>query len=397
MTTTSRSPPPGSSRGCNELFTAAIEAQRSGALEEARAKCRELVEASPQHARGWALRCLVELQLDSGSLDDANDWGERAYELRPDLAVTRHALAQSLTRLDTRNRPRSCTKLLERAAELCPRDARAQFRLGRAARQLRKPETAKRAFRAALAADPAHDRARFWLATLDDSVRVSAAPSAHVKALYEDYAPRYDDHLVHKLRSRAPDLVADALRDHASSDAAGRGLDAGCGTGLSGAALALALPSMSWMGVDLSPAMCDIASRRGCYDEVLAGDMLAALEARPKQFDCLASCDALVYFGDLDVFFRAAGVAARPQAALALSLEDCDDTNTWSLGPTGRFAHARSYVVETAVRRGWSCVHERSAVLRTQAGLPVHGRLYVFHRRRDASTSSSPSSSSASA
>lgn len=382
--------------GNNALFTKAVEAQRQGKLELAMTQCSALVEQCPDHARGWALRAILELGLQSSEEceERAVNAGERAFTLRPDLAMTRQALVQALTRLDSRRRPRSCTRLLERAVQVMPHDAGLQFRLGRAARQLHDADLAKRAFRATLQLDPEHERAKFWLATLDNSVIATEAPRSHVKALYEDYAPRYDDHLENKLHSRAPMLVANVLRDHCVMRPA-FGVDVGCGTGLSGAALVDALPAVRWTGIDLSPAMSALASRRGVYESVIAADMLDALDGSIS-FDLIACCDVLVYFGDLAPFFRAAATAAKLVASMALSLEDhIDHSADWKLTTSGRFTHAVPYVVRVAGLAGWICVHAETAVLRTQGGLPVHGRLYVFHREHSdhklaASSSISP-------
>ncbi|KAJ8598942.1 hypothetical protein CTAYLR_009646 [Chrysophaeum taylorii] len=352
------------------LFQEALGLQRRGEYEAAHARCVALVKAEPEHARGWALQSSLER-----SEERALAAAEKGFALR-DLPVTRRALAQALTRVDARTKPRTGLELLERAAGLVPLDAGVQFRLGRAARQLRRPRVAADAFRAVLAAEPGHERARFWLATIDPSVAVSRAPIGHVKALYDDYAPRYDDHLRLKLRTRAPELVAGALAAHAAEK--GFGVDLGCGTGLSGVALAKALPSVRWIGVDLSTQMCALAWKKGAYHRVETNDMLALLEGSPGIFDCLVSCDVLVYVGDLADFFRAARCAAKPSATLAISLEDADEaldakgpTPPWRLTASGRFTHAPSYVRSVAAEAQWTCLVSEAETLRHQAGQPA--------------------------
>lgn len=356
------------------MFASVLSSQRSGDVETACARCEEVLKDSPTSAKGWAL--LAMLELERGREERAVECAERAFDLRRDIPTSRNALVQALTRLDRCTKPRVSTELLERAAAVAEDDALAQFRLGRAARQLGRRDLARKAFRDTLSLDPHHERARFWLATLDHTVSVAEAPRDHVKALYDDYAPRYDQHLTNKLKSRAPMLVAEALKSSFVKE--GRGLDFGCGTGLSGAALATKLPRVEWHGVDLSPAMCERARSREIYREVRVGDMLETQWDEP--FDCLACCDVLVYLGDLDPFFAAARRAASDSAVLVISLEDASDVegDGWRLGPSGRFSHRKSYVEVSARGRGWQCQGAQPAILRRQAKEPVQGRIYVF-------------------
>lgn len=339
------------------MFRAALSLWRQGDDEGALRACRALLEKRPKHARAWALCALLENDLASA---------ERGFELRPDLSATRSALAQLLTRVDARQVPRTSTALLERAAVLTPDDVGARFRLGRAARKLKMKELAAREFRAVLALDPTHALAEFWLATLDATV-VSRAPPQHVKSLYEGYAARYDDHLA-TLKSRTPALVADILR---GVDAT-KGIDLGCGTGLSGTELKRVL-DVQWTGVDLSSAMCALAAGRGVYERVETRDLLSI----DSVYDCFAASDVLCYFGDLAPVFQATRRACKSKAHFAFSLEE-EDGDSWHLAESGRFRHGMSYVVQVAAKHGWVLKEARQATLRLQAGIPVPGRIYLF-------------------
>ncbi len=94
--------------------------------------------------------------------------------------------------------------------------------------------------------------------------RSTSLPPAYVARLFDDYAWRFDKHLIKNLGYRAPALIADAL----SAVAPGRGfvsaLDLGCGTGLMGAPLRERIDRLA--GVDLSAAMIAKARERGLYD-----------------------------------------------------------------------------------------------------------------------------------
>jgi len=444
-------PAPEEEKPKNGRFRFAVALHREGKKSLASKQVEQLLTECPEHAKAWALKSTMERESRK-----AVATAEKGYAARPDLAATRRALCAALTRLDFEeqgSKKRTSFAFLARAAQVCPEDPKAQFRLGRAARQLKDVDTARKAFRATLALDPRHERAAFWLAALGDGRPPSRAPVDHLKALYDDYAPRYDDHLSKTLESKAPELVAAALaeqvradedladEDLASSDDKDddqddqnddessssssssqaqqqqqqqqrgktngeapskkkkkkapskkkgelkRGIDLGCGTGLSGSALVTALAAttrkVAWRGVDLSPRMCELATKRGLYADVRSVELLDALRDDPP-YDFFVSCDVLVYFGDLDPFFAAAACNAAKHAAkltayLAMTLEDGDDADHgWDLTATGRFRHAPQYVLDAAKNHRWRNVTNSQSVLRRQSGKPVLGRIYVF-------------------
>ncbi|KAI1164530.1 S-adenosyl-L-methionine-dependent methyltransferase [Nemania serpens] len=110
-----------------------------------------------------------------------------------------------------------------------------------------------------------------------------------IQALYAQWAETYDD----DLRAGAHDYVAPfivaeiALR--LGYHAKGPVLDAGCGTGLVGVALAQAGSTAIIDGLDLSPHMLRVAEKCGAYRNVLLGDLTKEI-ARPSQFYQLVTC-----------------------------------------------------------------------------------------------------------
>jgi hypothetical protein len=50
----------------------------------------------------------------------------------------------------------------------------------------------------------------------------------------------------------------------------------------------------------------------------------------------------------------------------------------YMLQPTGRYAHARSYIRATAAAASWEAVAMDGAVIRMNAGKPIHGTLCVL-------------------
>ena len=50
----------------------------------------------------------------------------------------------------------------------------------------------------------------------------------------------------------------------------------------------------------------------------------------------------------------------------------------FSITPSGRYAHSREYIVSEAKAFGWELIECRGAVIRWNAGEPVHGHLVVL-------------------
>ncbi len=95
--------------------------------------------------------------------------------------------------------------------------------------------------------------------------------SEQTLAHYEAWAATYDAEIGDENRYAQPERCAAALRATATGPDA-RILDVGCGSGLSGVALADA----GWTaidGCDLSPAMLALAAETGVYTELLEADL----------------------------------------------------------------------------------------------------------------------------
>src|ERR1700727_2692875 len=169
--------------------------------------------------------------------------------------------------------------LLLQATELAPGFASAWFTLGEIRERLGEREAAITAFRRAQMSD-AEDRhgagLRLMLLGADE---LSAMPPAYVRALFDQYAPRFETALVVDLGYRGPALlfkavlsVRAAIRKPAFFK---RAIDLGCGTGLAAAAFAKEVDHFT--GIDLSPRMIERARASGFYAQLEIADMLQGL------------------------------------------------------------------------------------------------------------------------
>ena len=272
----------------------------------------------------------------------------------------------------------AAAELFEQALERAPHWAAAWFALGEAREKLGDLDAAARAFREALAADPADAQgAAARLALMGRGEASGALSPAYVARLFDDYAWRFDKHLIKNLGYRAPALIAEALSAVAPGRRFASALDLGCGTGLMGEALRERVDRLA--GVDLSAAMIAKARERGLYDELIVSDAAAPMRERPNTFDLIVAADALVYFGDLAPLFAAVVTALTPDGLFAFSVETCEGDG-FKLEPTMRFAHSRPYVETTAREAGLRPLLIQSASTRREAGADAPGLICVFAR-----------------
>jgi predicted TPR repeat methyltransferase len=99
------------------------------------------------------------------------------------------------------------------------------------------------------------------------------APDEYVEKLFDEYAERFDSHLVQALKYSIPERLAELWKAHSSHDAEKWDvLDLGCGTGLAG--LAIAPYARRLVGVDLSAKMLEKAAARGLYHRLERLDLV---------------------------------------------------------------------------------------------------------------------------
>ena len=265
----------------------------------------------------------------------------------------------------------------EQTVEQAPHWAAAWFALAEAREKLGDFDAAARAFRGSLAADAADAQgAAARLALIGRGDVPDTLPPAYVARLFNDYAPRFDVHLIKNLGYRAPALMAEALSAAAPDRRFASALDFGCGTGLMGEALRDRVDRLT--GIDLAPGMIVKARQRGAYDELKVGDAVAVLNSGPRgTFDLIVAADALVYIGDLAPLFAAVVTALTPDGLIAFTVETCEGDG-FKLEPAMRFAHSRSYVEATAREAGLRPLLVQSASIRREAGADAPGLICVF-------------------
>ncbi len=293
------------------------------------------------------------------------------------LAERRYAYAQAAARDGDFA---AAAEVLEQTLELDPRWAAAWFALGESRQQFGDFLRAREAFAEALRLDPSDAQgASVRIAALDETAP-KALPAAYVARLFDDYAPRFDEHLTRQLNYRGPQFVVTALDAAAPGRRFLRALDLGCGSGLMAAALRSRADAIA--GVDLSPGMIERARRTKLYDALAVGDIVAFLAAEPEAHaDLVVAADVFVYLGDLAPVFAAIARALQPDGLAAFTVE-AEAGQNFGLGATLRYRHSRCYVERTLHSAGLAPLSIGGVSTRTEAGTPVPGLIVVARRQR---------------
>lgn len=387
-------------------FQRGLTLHQQGRLDEAEDLYRRVLRRRPNHFD--ALHLLGVIAGQTHRYDEAHGLLTHALEQRPDSAPALTNLGNVLGNL---GRHEEAIQTFERSLALRPDDAKALRNRGTSLRALERPEAALTSFDAALALKPdyaealigraealltLHRRAdairafrqalplgldvaqiRYVLASLGEEPPPAAAPPGYVEALFDGYSQNFDEHLVHKLAYRTPELLMAELHQAGPQGQADI-IDLGCGTGLCGPLLRPLARRLE--GVDLSSLMLARARALGVYDELVHADITAALQGRTACFDIAVAADVFVYIGDLDAVFAAVAAALRPDGLFAFSVEAGSDDTDFLLNPRRRYAHSLPYLQRLADAHGLSVESARHSVIRKEGDEPVDGLLVVLRR-----------------
>jgi predicted TPR repeat methyltransferase len=269
--------------------------------------------------------------------------------------------------------------LLLQATELAPGFASAWFTLGEIREQLGERDAAIAAFRKAQDADPEDRHGASLRLMLLGAQELSPMPQAYVRALFDQYAPKFETALVDDLGYRGPALLFKAVlaarlavRKPAFFK---RAIDLGCGTGL--AATAFAKEVDHFIGIDLSPRMIEQARSTGLYAELEVADMLDGLRCKPDtSANLILAADAMVYLSDFAPLLCEVRRVLVAGGLLAFTAETHGGDGV-ILGEGLRYAHGDSYVRECVRDAGLTLSRCEDLSARNEDNVPVPGLVVV--------------------
>jgi predicted TPR repeat methyltransferase len=203
------------------------------------------------------------------------------------------------------------------------------------------------------------------------------APPQYVIDVFDNYAERFDHSLVKKLEYRVPTMLRQLLDDQLPDPEHlfAKGLDLGCGTGLSGEAFQDRVKQLT--GVDLSKKMLARAAKKKIYHGLHQADLADFLDRDETFYDLFIAADVFTYIGELTSLFKGLARRAQPNARLLFSTER-HHGDSYTLHQSGRYGHSAAYIYTLARRHGFEVIQHTQTELRKDKGEWIKGDLYLL-------------------
>ncbi len=328
------------------------------------------ISLQPQSTAAWCGRanCLYR----AGRNDEALAAYDKALEREPDLAQA--WLGRAIVLNHGLRRRADALTAYDKALAIEPDLTEAWLGRGEALEGLGRPQEAVAVYRQALAAGCSAEMIQFALGAMGAEGAPVTAPKELVTRLFDQYAGRFDDHLVGKLKYRTPESLLDAIVRFVPRDGLDI-VDLGCGTGLVGSRFRPLARTLT--GVDLSTSMLEVARQRQIYDHLVCSDLTEFLRTQAGNFDLALTADVFIYIGDLSAVFQGVRGALRDGGFFGFSVEASEDRD-FVLRPTRRYAHSEPYLRRLAVDHGFAVETIEPHVIRQQDGIDVAGYLAVL-------------------
>jgi predicted TPR repeat methyltransferase len=289
-------------------------------------------------------------------------------------ATELYALAKRLKEYGSVQPAYLCTK---RAVELNPTDWDAWYDLGDLCQSVGRRDEARDAYQKYFDTHPDDAEIEHLLIALRDEAPPARASDRTIQQIYKDFAWNYETRMRVDLEYKGPERLSDAVRTIIPDPSGLKVLDLGCGSGLAGETLRPWARELT--GLDLSPEMLDLARKRSIYDRLEVGEITQWLNQGSELFDLIASCDVVIYFGDVHELVAAARDRLKPGGLFAFSMER-GQTYPFRITDTGRYEHHPDHIREAAAAAGMNVAYLEDAFLRMEYGSPVTGLFAVLKR-----------------
>ena len=380
---------------------------RQGRLDEACASLQKVLALDPNHCDAHCN--LGNVLLHQGKLDDAFNSYQKVLTLNPNHIYAHNNLGALLER---QGRLDEALASLQKALALNPNHSSAHNNLGRVLQKQGRLEDAIASCRRALAIRPddvkahetlgsafhskgelaeaaGHYKRAIELGTRNPTIHHALAalkgedagpiPAQVVRDCFDDYASRFDTHLVGALGYSAPKLMREAVARLTSNNRRFQhALDLGCGTGLIGEHFRDIVTEID--GVDLSPKMLEQARRKQIYGRLDREEIVTWLEravAEALSFDIVFSADVFIYVGNLEPAFKAVRAVLANDGLFVFSVEHLAQ-GSFELLPTLRYAHSVSYLRQLASRHRFTVELCEQVNLRRDRGATIAGTILVL-------------------
>jgi len=345
-----------------------------GSMDEAIARYEQALAIKPDYTD--ALSNFGNALQAQGTLDEAIVRYKKALAIKPDFPKALYNLGCVL---QDQNKLDEAIARYEQALAIKPDYADALYNLGCSLQSQGKLDEAAKRYRQTINLDPKNKSAEHLLASITAGT-TQRAPSQYIEKLFDDYANKFDAHLVHDLKYKTPAELISLLRQ-AVEFPVGKWdvLDLGCGTGLAG--LEISPYARQLVGVDLSSKMLERAHSRNIYQRLEHSDLLLMMQGEESSsYDVVVAADVFVYLGVLDDIVSEVKRLLRPDGFFIFTVEALEALSTdesglenkpdYKLNQSGRYAHSANYLEKLSSTNGFSSISLTSIPVRFEKGLP---------------------------
>lgn len=343
----------------------------------------QLLELDKEDTR--VLNNLGRLYDETNNVDKAINCYKKAIEINNSQATTHSNLGKTLRKCgDLENAEKSFNKSLE----LDGTNPETFFNLGKIYSETDRKDKAIEFLKKSVdmeypvnyeKAEELLKAAKYFLKSLLDPEAFDADKKSFVADLFDEYADKFDDHLVKGLEYKTPEKIKHLFDKHRANKTSFNAiLDLGCGTGLCGPFLKNYTSHLT--GIDLSKKMIDKARETSFYDELVVGEITEHVNQSDQVYDAIIAADVFVYVGGLNDIFKACSSKISREGIFIFSTELLPDSHNdaYKLFDSGRYKHTTDYIDVTAKSHGFSVIDTMNCVLRKEHGSNVDGTISVL-------------------
>lgn len=240
-------------------------------------------------------------------------------------------------------------------------------------------DQARELYEQILEINPEHASADYMRAALSGETRYQP-PDSYIKEVFDAFADHYESSLTDHLGYDLPAQLLELYQRLFPGSKPVRLLDIGCGTGLVGDKFRSLCSSIT--GVDISDKMLAAAREKELYESLHCSEIMEFLSKyQGSRYDLVVSGDVLPYVGELESLFTEVSRVVSGNGHFIYSVEHNPDAAPLPvLQKSGRFAHSRTYITDTAGKAGWHLVTQTLLDLRKERGEWIQGAIYVMAR-----------------
>jgi predicted TPR repeat methyltransferase len=340
-----------------------------GKLNEAEASYRNALALKSDYAEAYNNLAVTLKRI--GKLNEAEVNYHKAIALKSDYAEAYNNLGNIQHVLGRSNEAEISYR---KAIKIKFDYAEAYKNLGALLMKFKKSKGAQRCFEKALKYHPDHEEAKHLYSALIGKT-TNSPPKIYVENLFDDYAKKFENHLVNKLEYKIPKKITEIIVGNNPNLQLGSVLDLGCGTGLIGDEIKRYCSNLE--GVDLSFSMLEQARAKNIYNKLIQKDIKDYLSIEVLNFDYFILADVFIYIGDLYEIFQLIKTRNKSKGKLLFSTEHTDKNNFF-LEKSGRYSHSKKYIETLCNEFGYNLSYFETTNLRKSNDGFIIGGLYLL-------------------